>query len=135
MHTKNNHMCFKEKFQNSFYFSLGCYKYFCEAGRLHIEVLNITYTCFYPQQIINVALMDNNWLHTGSLVCPNCQDVCGVQFSKDGQRCKPGVLPPKNHVYYEEILTCGSTRSTISQTLATLMFLILSSAFIRRCLL
>jgi len=30
----------------------GCYKYFCEAGRLHIEVLNNTYTCFYPQQVL-----------------------------------------------------------------------------------
>jgi hypothetical protein len=31
----------------------GCYKYFCDAGRLHIEVLNNTYTCFYPQQVSN----------------------------------------------------------------------------------
>ena len=33
----------------------GCYKYFCEAGRLHIEVLNNTYTCFYPQQVYIVG--------------------------------------------------------------------------------
>ena len=55
--------------------------------------------------------MANSWLHTGSLVCPACQEVCGDQFAKVGQRCKPGVLPPKNHVYYEESLPCSATVS------------------------
>lgn len=110
-----------ESLMSNWYIS-GCYKYFCEAGRLHIEVLNITYTCFYPQQIIKVALVDNHWLHTGSLVCPDCQDVCSDQFDKEGQRCKPGILPPKNHVYYEEILTCGSNQMNYS----ALLFLIMS---------
>jgi hypothetical protein len=35
--------------------------------------------------------MANGWLHTGSLVCPACQEVCGDQFAKIGQRCKPGA--------------------------------------------
>ena len=54
----------------------GCYKYVCASGRLHIQVLNHTFTCYYPNQEINISLMDNGWLHTGSLVCPDCQEVC-----------------------------------------------------------
>ena len=48
----------------------------CASGRLHIQVLNHTFTCYYPNQEINISLMDNGWLHTGSLVCPDCQEVC-----------------------------------------------------------
>ena len=69
--------------------------------------MNHTYTCFHPQQRIAVALSANGWLHTGSLVCPDCQDVCGPAFSARGQQCEVGVLPPKDHVYHEDVLTCG----------------------------
>jgi len=89
--------------------------------------------------------MDNKWLHTGSLVCPPCEDVCegkpptltssskktlsghgGVADSlplisiKDGHgpysnggkfKCKPGILPPKNFVYYKDSLVCGGCKN------------------------
>ena len=54
----------------------GCYEYKCADGRLHIVVLNHTYTCFYPQQEIPISLLANDWMHTGSLVCPDCSSVC-----------------------------------------------------------
>ena len=66
--------------------------------------------------------MANSWLHTGSLVCPACQDICGEQFAKQGQRCKPGVLPPKNHVYYEESLPC-SAPSHFHTSLSTVLLI------------
>ena len=37
----------------------GCYNYICEEQRLHMQVLNHTFTCFYPGQEIEVKLVDN----------------------------------------------------------------------------
>ena len=45
----------------------GCYRYICTSGRLHIMVLNHTFTCYYPNQEIEISLMDNKWLHTGNV--------------------------------------------------------------------
>jgi leishmanolysin-like peptidase len=71
--------------------------------------------------------MANSWLHTGSLVCPSCQDVCGEQFAAQGQRCKPGVLPPKNHVYYEEGLPCSAPKH-----LASILVFVLAQFVVRQ---
>ncbi len=85
----------------------GCYEYKCADGRLHILVLNHTYTCFYPQQEISISLMANGWLHKGSLVCPACADVCAEELAARGETCRTGILPPKNYVYYEDYLACN----------------------------
>merc|ERR1719361_2921870 len=77
----------------------GCYKYHCKNGRLHIEVLNHTFTCFYPQQEIKVSLVAHSWLHSGSLVCPPCQEICESEFRKNGQKCRTGQLPPRTYEY------------------------------------
>jgi len=90
----------------------GCYEYKCRDGRLDVVVLNHTYTCFFAQQEIPISLMANGWLHKGSLVCPACSDVCGEEFEARGGKCKTGILPPKNYVYYEDYLECrGATGS------------------------
>jgi len=140
----------------------GCYKYVCASGRLHIQVLNHTFTCYYPNQEINISLMDNGWLHTGSLVCPDCQEVCeagaepqepletgsrsenrlrrletsyygdpvaaatttSTSQSSGKFKCRPGILPPKNFVYYQDILTCGSVRLKAGAWLATTLLTI-----------
>ena len=88
----------------------GCYQYQCQEGRLHMSVLNHTFTCFYPGQEIDVSLLHNNWLHTGSLVCPSCGEVCGEEFRGRGEKCRPGVLPPRTFYYPEHVLTCGGCR-------------------------
>jgi hypothetical protein len=56
--------------------------------------------------------MANGWLHKGSLVCPACSDVCGADYE-----CRTGILPPKNYVYYEDYLVCGSARCWLAWTL------------------
>ena len=105
----------------------GCYKYHCRNGRLHIEVQNQTFTCFYPQQEITISLLANSWLHSGSLVslptssrtitgatsksfqvCPPCEEVCGLDFKRQGYKCKPGVVPPKNYIYHYDSITCAA---------------------------
>lgn len=138
----------------------GCYNYVCQSGRLHIKVLNHTFTCYYPRQEINISLMDNGWLHTGSLVCPACEEVCEVAGAKtdmsgggggnrllrrldivgdsDGSspsggggakfKCRPGILPPKNFVYYQDILTCGGASCTVSWSVTWLSLLLFWSS-------
>lgn len=76
--------------------------------------------------------MANNWLHTGSLVCPACQDVCGEQFAREGQRCKPGVLPPKNHLYYEESLPCSAPPALQALASVLSLGLVLGRIHLRR---
>ena len=118
----------------------GCYNYVCASGRLHIMVLNHTFTCYYPRQEINISLMDNGWLHTGSLVCPACEEVCEVDGantpdqasprrldSKSEFKCRPGILPPKNFAYYQDILTCGSCKAVTGNLAVQLSLLLIWS--------
>ena len=70
-----------------------------------MQVLNHTFTCFYPGQEIEVKLVDNDWLHTGSLICPACDDVCNEEFEAQGTQCKGGIMPPVAHFYPEHQLT------------------------------
>ena len=67
-----------------------------------MQVLNHTFTCFYPGQDIEVKLVDNNLLHTCSLICPACDDVCNQEFET---QCKGGKMPPVAHFYPEHQLT------------------------------
>ena len=39
-------------------------------------------------------------------------------------KCRPGILPPKNFVYYQDILTCGSVRLKAGAWLATTLLTI-----------
>ncbi len=104
----------------------GCYKYFCKAGRLHIEVLNHTFTCFYPNQDIQVSLLAHSWLHTGSIVCPPCEEVCGAEFARQGSKCRSGVVPPKTHLYHYDSMTCDSApRNILGLTSALLLAILL----------
>ena len=88
----------------------GCYQYYCSNdNRLVINVMGRNFTCFYPQQEIPISLMSNEWLHQGSVVCPPCEDICGEELRRRGERgCAGGVLPPKGYVYPTDGLTCGS---------------------------
>ena len=68
--------------------------------------------------------MANQWLHTGSLVCPSCQDVCGDEFAARGEECRIGVLPPSNYVYHEDTLTCGAASNVPKGVIITPLLLL-----------
>ena len=72
------------------------------------QVLNHTFTCFYPGQEIEVRLVESDWLHSGSLICPPCEELCAEQFALAGSQCKGGIMPPLAHYYPEHSLTCGA---------------------------
>jgi len=102
----------------------GCYNYICEEQRLHMQVLNHTFTCFYPGQEIEVKLVDNDWLHTGSLICPACEDVCAEEFESQGTQCKGGIMPPVAHFYPEHQLTCTAWTAGLCRHLLCLAVLL-----------
>ena len=104
----------------------GCYRYHCKNGRLHIEVMNQTFTCFYPRQELQVSLLAHSWLHSGSLVCPSCEEICGTEFRRNGEKCRPGMIPTKNHPYYFDSMVCGAPSiHGITTTMLTLSLAII----------
>lgn len=59
----------------------GCYNYKCSRGLLEIEVRGVTYACHLPNQKIPIQLVvdsveEGSWLHTGSVICPPCEEFC-----------------------------------------------------------
>lgn len=85
----------------------GCYNYKCENGRLHILVLNYTFECFYKNQVLNINLLSDGWLHKGAIICPSCNEICGQEFKNRGETCKiqEEAPPPANH-YHRDRLPC-----------------------------
>jgi len=57
-------------------FGSGCYNYYCMLGQLFIEVRDVTYACNYQGEKIPIQLKVNDWIHTGSVICPSCSSVC-----------------------------------------------------------
>lgn len=99
----------------------GCYMYKCADGRLHIQILNHTFTCFYTYQTIKVNLRWHPWLHTGSILCPPCQEVCQETFKKTGQVCRKDSLAPADYTYPEHKLTCAAVNQHILTILPYLL--------------
>ncbi len=100
----------------------GCYRFTCgNDGRLHVHVLNQTLTCFYPNQELRVSLSAHGWLHYGALVCPDCESLCGAELAARGLKCRTGMLPPRDYVYPEDVLTCGSPSRFVTSTLLILV--------------
>lgn len=54
----------------------GCYSSICEDGMLKIMIENATFTCHEAGQVIDISLAKDEWLHEGSIICPNCQLFC-----------------------------------------------------------
>lgn len=104
----------------------GCYKYHCKNGRLHIEVANNTYTCFYESQQLKIQLLYQNWLHIGTIVCPSCLEIC----QEMGIICEPDAGKSYYHSvaknYPKDILVCSNCPSNhFSQRVIKLMVILI----------
>ena len=64
------------------------------------------------------------WLHTGSVVCPTCQEMCGDTFAESGSTCAPDRSPPHSHIYHQDQLTCGSAALLHWSSLVTCLLVI-----------
>ncbi|RWS31056.1 leishmanolysin-like peptidase [Leptotrombidium deliense] len=87
----------------------GCYKYTCISGRLHLDIANNSYTCFYASQEIKIQRFYNGWLHIGTIVCPRCSEICESRNSKF--RCKPEKqlqFTVIEKTYHKDYLTCAA---------------------------
>lgn len=86
----------------------GCYKYNCSDGRLHIQVANYTYTCFFPGQKLSISISANGWLHRGALICPPCEELCGEYFGARDEQCRLREEAPPLNKYPQDLLRCGA---------------------------
>ncbi|XP_014238873.1 leishmanolysin-like peptidase isoform X2 [Trichogramma pretiosum] len=107
----------------------GCYRYKCEAGRLHIMVTNYTYTCYHAGQEIAIRIMQNEWLHKGALICPPCRDLCQEEFALRGEHCKPGDEHPPATFYHRDKLDCNNAARSKAPSLAFLFVVLLPALF------
>jgi leishmanolysin-like peptidase len=66
----------------------GCYQYSCsELTGLTVTIHGRRYQCLSTGYRLQVTIATNDWLHSGSIVCPSCTDICSV----DGVTC-PAVV-------------------------------------------
>ncbi|XP_045456221.1 leishmanolysin-like peptidase [Melitaea cinxia] len=101
----------------------GCYKYKCENGRLHIVVGNYSYTCYFAGQVLQIKIIQKEWLHKGGVVCPPCKEVCAQEFSSRKEYCKGGEEAPPPNLYPNDVLACKS--ATVKATFIMLLAAIL----------
>ncbi|XP_072173799.1 leishmanolysin-like peptidase [Diadema setosum] len=58
----------------------GCYKVSCDKSRgLTIVIEGANYVCKEAGQVLDIQAQSSHYLHTGQLVCPPCEEVCGAQ--------------------------------------------------------
>lgn len=86
----------------------GCYKYNCSDGRLHIQVANYTYTCYFPGQKLSISISANGWLHRGALICPSCEELCGEYFGARDEQCHLREEAPPINKYPRDHLHCSA---------------------------
>jgi leishmanolysin-like peptidase len=87
----------------------GCYLYACKNGRLHLHVSNYTFECFHPGQVLNIRVLDSDWLHYGQIVCPSCEEMCASHFESHGEKCKKPQEAPSDLYYPKDHLKCRAS--------------------------
>lgn len=107
----------------------GCYRYRCENSRLHILVGNYSYECFHANQEITIRIINNGWLHKGSIICPPCREVCAKEFHSRGEVCKIGDESPPATAYPRDDLHCGSSVVRINSILIIVCAIFLRGNF------
>ncbi|XP_059146566.1 leishmanolysin-like peptidase [Physella acuta] len=90
-HSAKWYLCYFASLRIPQHAGSGCYKYSCLAGvGIVISLENKTYRCYREKQVIPVSFRSADFIHQGSLVCPNCNQICKEQ----GITCPPDVDPP-----------------------------------------
>jgi leishmanolysin-like peptidase len=58
------------------HFGAGCYRFTCSGGHVNVIVGNQSYPCYYADQTIHIEQLVDQWLYSGSLICPACDKIC-----------------------------------------------------------
>lgn len=105
----------------------GCYDFRCERGRIQVIVANYSYECYYPGQELQIRIYKNGWLHRGSIVCPQCTEICGEEFAERNEKCRPAQEPPSGTYYHRDELKCsGSSVIKLTNILSISLVMIMS---------
>ncbi|KAE8299063.1 Leishmanolysin-like peptidase [Larimichthys crocea] len=80
----------------------GCYKVWCSAQGLSVDVQDRSFHCARKGQLLSVSVRVHDWVYNGVLVCPACTDFC--------EDCPlPHQLPPINTSRSNPIDPCSSS--------------------------
>ncbi|VDO99997.1 unnamed protein product [Soboliphyme baturini] len=76
--------------------------HFCQEGRLWLSLLNGTsvYPCYKAGQLIMIRQVLKHWLHSGTIVCPACAELC--------ENCVSETEPPHAVGDEPKQLICGA---------------------------
>ncbi|XP_059822338.1 leishmanolysin-like peptidase isoform X2 [Hypanus sabinus] len=84
----------------------GCYRISCSTDGLIVWVSNKSFLCSRTGQVLPVNVKLNDWVYTGSLVCPSCSDFCTA--------CPPERDPPlSNFTKMTLIDPCSSSSGLV----------------------
>ncbi|XP_072903651.1 leishmanolysin-like peptidase isoform X2 [Hemitrygon akajei] len=84
----------------------GCYRISCSTDGLIVWVSNKSFLCSRTGQVLSVNVKLNDWVYTGSLVCPSCSDFCTA--------CPPERDPPlSNFTKMTLIDPCSSSSGLV----------------------
>lgn len=64
------------------HYGAGCYRFSCSDGHLKVRVGNHTYTCYYPDQVLHIEQLRDQWLFNGTIICPACDQLCPARSCK-----------------------------------------------------
>ena len=104
----------------------GCYEYTCSDGRLNLVISNHTFPCYYKGQELRIQLYANDWLHSGTIVCPSCHSICSSQ----GFKCKPDLKTVRTSdqiKYHRDFLKCSSATFNCIHSLLLMVMVTLST--------
>lgn len=82
------------------HYGSGCYKYSCFKGKLHINILDRTYSCSKEDELIHISIYRKGGLHNGYIKCPACAELC--------EECSTDSSIPYQLQYTPDQLVCFS---------------------------
>ena len=53
-------------------------QYSCSSDGLKITVEGVNHLCSWKGQRIQVSVTSSAYLHTGTIICPGCLELCGA---------------------------------------------------------
>ncbi|XP_055338736.1 leishmanolysin-like peptidase [Paramacrobiotus metropolitanus] len=91
----------------------GCYEHACQNGRLHVIVANRTIICYSEGQRLQLQILGNEWLHTGTVICPACGLLCP---DRDNFTCLPDMPLKRDQKEREswDYLECNAAANMVS---------------------
>lgn len=104
---------------SSYYWGSGCYHVTCskQTGLSILLASGQQFYCHHDNQILDVSITTKNWLHQGTIICPNCTEVCGFP-------CQNGYTQSEQNMISSEI-PCPSDSNILSLCMSNYMCIVM----------